>query len=134
MADMINAQGRRQVVILLAALPGTRRDALLALLRALPEVQIGGVTSTLTELLTLIERWQPDAVVIDESLCASQCCMAAVLVQMVPAARCVAVVDGPAQRDQCLREGAHLAFLRSGLTEQTLRSVFTEHRGQATAA
>ncbi|MBK8050255.1 MAG: response regulator transcription factor [Anaerolineales bacterium] len=111
------------VVILLVALPGTRRDALVALLRALPEVRVGGVTDESEELFALTEICHPDAILTDANIWVNQRHLADDIKQRTPDVRYLAIVDGPAQRDVCLQAGAHLALLRSGLNEQALRAV-----------
>lgn len=122
------------VVILLAALPGTRRDALVALLRALPEVQLGGVTAESNELLALTEKWQPDAIVTDAHIWINQRQIVEAIKQRTPRVRYVAIVDGPAQRDFCLQAGAHLALLLSGLNELALRTVLELTHGSAASS
>ncbi len=123
MVDLTRTDDPPLVVILLAALPGTRRDALVALLRALPEVQLGGVTAESSELLALSEKWQPDAIVTDANIWLNQPHIVQDIKQRAPKVRYVAIVDGPAQRDFCLQAGAHLSLLLSGLNELALRTV-----------
>lgn len=109
---------------LIVAGPGSLQNGLLALMTAMPQIEVIGEAGDAIAALEMIAQHHPDLVLLDTDLPDSEPCA---LLQQIkddwPATRCIALAEDVAQQQEAEAAGADIALVKGFAPAQLIAAV-----------
>ncbi len=109
---------------LIVAGPGSLQNGLLALMTAMPQVEVVGEASSASAALEMVAEHHPDLVLLDGNLPGSE---PWTLLQQIkdgcPVTRCIALAEDVAQQQEAEAAGADIALVKGFAPAQLIAAV-----------